>query len=52
MYIGVLIGQSSSNYFNNVKLSTSGNLNVQVFNSFGIYTYVNISVQVNDKNKF
>lgn len=49
VYIGLLIGRGT-NELNNIILSTSGQLNILAFNSFGIYVSVNISVQVNYTN--
>lgn len=46
IYIGLLISHGS-NKAHNVKLSHSGKLNILALNSFGMYAYVNISIQVN-----
>lgn len=46
IFIGLFLGYGS-NKLNNIKLSISGKLSVLVINSFGIYTRVNITVQVN-----
>jgi len=39
-----------SNKLNNIILPTSGKISVLAVNSFGCYTYVNISVEVNRRN--
>lgn len=43
----VIIGETSNNKFQKIKLSNHGKLKIIAYNEFGTYASINISVKVN-----